>query len=248
MSYNTYINNAYAQALNNARNEDASELLRQKRINQVGALTKVILEQLLGGGGTWTSGLGSAGAASSAAGSAPAASAPLLSAGGYAAIPAYTAPTYSVAGLGGASASLAGSSAATVGSGVASAAGPSAGAIAGPIVAGLAVGSSRPGDALFPIKRGMYNLGEMLGHKQFREASQGIQDALFGKSKRRSILHNMLAFNGPGFFNNIFGEPNQQLQQQQSRMQRLQTLKRMGQLSKMNELMSDEPIGSDDGE
>lgn len=247
MSYSTFINNAYAQALNNARNEDASELLRQKRINQAGALTKTILEQLLGGGGSWASGLGSAGATSAVVGSAPAASAPLLSAGGYAAVPAYTAPTYSVAGLGGASASLAGTSAASVGGEAAAAAGPSAGAIAGPVVAGLAVGSSRPGDALFPIKLGMYNLGERLGHRQFREWSQSIQDAMFGKSKRQSILHNMLAFNGPGFFNNIFGEPNQQLQQQQSRIQRLQTLKRMGQLSKINELMSDEPIIEDEG-
>lgn len=237
------INAAYSSALDDAQSSTDRDTLRQKNISRVGQLTRTLLEHFMQASPSWAGGLSSAASAGGAVGtSAPAASAPTLSLGYGGAVPAYTAPVYSVGGaggvattvggagaatVGGSSAAASGTTGATAGSSAASGAGVSAGAVAGPIVAGLAVGASKPGDSLFPIKRGMYNIGEYLGHKQFRGASQGLRDMVFGKNSRRNVLANMLSFNGPGFFNNIFGEPNEQLAEAQARLSKLNTLRNM---------------------
>lgn len=211
MSLADSINSIYQQVLDNYRSGRLQQAEKNKNVNRAQALTQIGADAL-------TPAINSFGSAATLGSNLAPGATSTLSAG-------YTAPTYSLmpasevaavgtSSLGATSAAEAGTAATTAGEGASTAAG-GAGASFGsvmPLVGlGLAVGSSQPGDLLFPVKKGMYNFGEDYGgHRQFRQASQGIQNYLFGKDSSNSIWANMASFNGPGFFNNIFGEPNQQ--------------------------------------
>lgn len=211
MSLADSINSIYQQVLDDYRAGRLKQAEKIKDVNRASAITQIAGDSL-------TPAANSFGSATSLGSNLAPGATSTLSAG-------YTAPTLSLmpasevatvgsSSLGATSAAEAGTAATTAGEGASTAAG-GAGASFGsvmPLVGlGLAVGSSQPGDLLFPVKKGMYNFGEDYGgHRQFRQASQGVQNAIFGQDSANNIWANILSANGPGFFNNIFGEPNQQ--------------------------------------
>lgn len=85
------------------------------------------------------------------------------------------------------------------------------------IAAGLAIASSKPGDTLFGTKHAMYNYG-------LKQMSQGasapniaLERGIFGNSRTGNMGNHMLTGNLYGATNWLFGDPNEQLAEQQRR-------------------------------
>lgn len=97
--------------------------------------------------------------------------------------------------------------------GAAVGAGASGASMAMPIIGlALAIGSSKPGDALFGAKQLMYNVGT----KQAGETTPGnvLERWAYGNNRTNNINNHLMTGNIHGIMNYFFGDPNEQLAQQ----------------------------------
>lgn len=229
MSYASLIMQAYKAALEDAKQKTQAQQQRAKVGNQLTKTTLQGVESYLASQATpWASGLASAGQ-----GLTPA-TAQTASLGFGGAVPTTTAPVYSVGGLGGVTAGGASASlGAGAGAGAAEAgtAGATAGSTAGSalsstgigaiIGAGLAIGSSSPGQTLFPAKRFMYNTTLPV----YNISGGYVLDKLLGRfSPRNSIDW-------------VFGNPNEQLAEYKRNNARAIALQGAGRLASINDKM-----------
>ncbi len=232
MSYASLIMQAYKTALEDAKHEQASQAQRTKAGNQLAKATVQGVDSYLASQATpWASSLASA-KTGALTGLTPAAStsAPSVGLGFGGSVPAYTAPAYSIGGAGGVTA---GGTAATLGAGAgeAGAAGATAGSTAGSalsstgvgaiIGAGLAIGSSSPGQTLFPAKKFMYNTILPVYNIS---GGYGL-DKLLGKYSPRSVA------------DWVFGNPNEQLAEYRRNNARAVALQGASRLSNINDKM-----------